>query len=121
MNTFFAVSDRVRNGTGGHQVPWLRFDGSGQIFREQSFLARGVPVAGKVEKSVTNYKMAKMKADLADALAKLAAADGNVIEMTKLQTGGSEVEDGGGDDGSTDLVEQVRLGRSRKPFPRGDH
>ena len=39
MDAFFAVSDRVREVTGDQQVPWLKFDGSGQIFRQQKFLA----------------------------------------------------------------------------------
>ncbi len=39
MDAFFAVSDRVQEATSQQQVPWLKFDGSGRIFREQSFLA----------------------------------------------------------------------------------
>ncbi|MEQ1840858.1 MAG: SUMF1/EgtB/PvdO family nonheme iron enzyme, partial [Verrucomicrobiales bacterium] len=43
MDAFFAVSDRVREVTGDQQVPWLKFDGSGQIFRQQKFLAVSTP------------------------------------------------------------------------------
>lgn len=39
MDTFFAVSDHVKAGTENRQVPWLKFDGSGQIFRQQHFLS----------------------------------------------------------------------------------
>jgi len=39
MDAFFAVSDKVRATTAEQQVPWLKFDGSGQIFRQQKFLA----------------------------------------------------------------------------------
>jgi len=39
MDAFFAVSDRVRETTRDGQIPWLKFDGSGQIFRQQRFLA----------------------------------------------------------------------------------
>ena len=41
MDAFFAVSDRVQEVTQQQQVPWLKFDGSGRVFREQSFLAMG--------------------------------------------------------------------------------
>jgi formylglycine-generating enzyme required for sulfatase activity len=47
MDAFFAVSDRVREVTGDQQVPWLKFDGSGQIFRQQKFLAVAGPSAIK--------------------------------------------------------------------------
>ena len=46
---------------------------------------RGVPVAVKAADSVSSAEMAKMKAELAAALGKLAAADGNAAEMAKLQ------------------------------------
>ena len=46
---------------------------------------RGVPVAVKAVDSVSSAEMAKMKAELAAALGKLAAADGNAAEMAKLQ------------------------------------
>ncbi len=39
MDAFFAVSDRVQEVTEKQQIPWLKFDGSGQIFRQQKFLA----------------------------------------------------------------------------------
>lgn len=39
MDTFFDVSDRVQEVTQRSQVPWLKFDGSGRIFRKESFLA----------------------------------------------------------------------------------
>ncbi len=48
MDAFFAVSDRVQEATSQQQVPWLKFDGSGRIFREQSFLTNR-PVAPEVE------------------------------------------------------------------------
>ncbi|HRQ89594.1 MAG TPA: SUMF1/EgtB/PvdO family nonheme iron enzyme [Bacteroidia bacterium] len=41
MDAFFAVSDRVQESTQHQQVPWLKFDGSGRVFREHSFLAPG--------------------------------------------------------------------------------
>jgi formylglycine-generating enzyme required for sulfatase activity len=44
LDTFFAVSDRVQELTAKRQVPWLKFDGSGRIFREQSFLATVNPL-----------------------------------------------------------------------------
>jgi len=40
MDTFFRVSDRVQEMTQKQQVPWLKFDGSGKIFRSQYFTAR---------------------------------------------------------------------------------
>jgi len=43
MDAFFAVSDRVRAVTQERQVPWLKFDGSGQIFRQQKFLVASTP------------------------------------------------------------------------------
>jgi hypothetical protein len=43
MDAFFAVSDRVQKVTANQQVPWLKFDGSGQIFRQQKFLAVAAP------------------------------------------------------------------------------
>lgn len=43
MDAFFAVSDRVREVTNDQQVPWLKFDGSGQIFRQQKFLVVSTP------------------------------------------------------------------------------
>ena len=45
MEAFFAVSDRVQQATGNAQIPWLKFDGSGQIFRQQKFLAVAGPTA----------------------------------------------------------------------------
>lgn len=47
MDAFFAVSDRVQEVTSQQQVPWLKFDGSGRVFREQSFLVNrpGGPAA----------------------------------------------------------------------------
>lgn len=45
MDAFFAVSDRVQEATQQQQVPWLKFDGSGRVFREQSFLAAGAKTA----------------------------------------------------------------------------
>ncbi|MEM7600373.1 MAG: caspase family protein [Verrucomicrobiota bacterium] len=42
MEAFFSVSDRVEALTDKRQVPWMLFNGSGQIFRERSFLA-GLP------------------------------------------------------------------------------
>ncbi len=41
METFFAVSDRVQETTARRQIPWMKFDGSGRIFRERSFFATG--------------------------------------------------------------------------------
>jgi formylglycine-generating enzyme len=46
---------------------------------------RGVPVKVKTEDSATKAEMAKLKEELAAALAKIAAADGNAAEMAKLQ------------------------------------
>ncbi len=43
MEAFFAVSDRVREVTENQQVPWLKFDGSGHIFRRQHFLGMSLP------------------------------------------------------------------------------
>ncbi|MDF1814571.1 MAG: SUMF1/EgtB/PvdO family nonheme iron enzyme [Verrucomicrobiales bacterium] len=43
MDSFFAVSDRVQEMTQKQQVPWLKFDGSGKIFRTRHFLAVGTP------------------------------------------------------------------------------
>ncbi|MDF1813420.1 MAG: SUMF1/EgtB/PvdO family nonheme iron enzyme [Verrucomicrobiales bacterium] len=42
MDAFFNVSDRVQKITRQQQVPWLKFDGSGKIFRSKSFLATGM-------------------------------------------------------------------------------
>ncbi|HRQ87932.1 MAG TPA: caspase family protein, partial [Bacteroidia bacterium] len=49
FDAFFAVSDRVQETTQKQQVPWLKFDGSGAIFRENFLVGRGVPVAVKAE------------------------------------------------------------------------
>ncbi|MDF1814565.1 MAG: SUMF1/EgtB/PvdO family nonheme iron enzyme [Verrucomicrobiales bacterium] len=38
MDSFFAVSDRVQEMTQKQQIPWLKFDGSGKIFRTRYFL-----------------------------------------------------------------------------------
>jgi len=45
MDAFFAVSDRVQEKTRQAQIPWLKFDGSGQIFRGQSLLGNGAKAA----------------------------------------------------------------------------
>jgi hypothetical protein len=49
LDAFFAVSDQVQKDTSGQQVPWLRFDGSGQVFRERSFLGQAAPMEGRIE------------------------------------------------------------------------
>jgi formylglycine-generating enzyme required for sulfatase activity len=67
MDAFFAVSDRVREVTGDQQVPWLKFDGSGQIFRQQKFLAVAGPSAIKPVPMVPAVPAAPMKT-LADQL-----------------------------------------------------
>lgn len=43
LESFFAVSDRVLSTTQKQQVPWIKFDGSGRIFRESYFLKAPVP------------------------------------------------------------------------------
>ena len=74
LDAFFAVSDKVQKDTAGQQVPWLRFDGSGQVFRERSFLGLGVP--GKVTmKAEESPEVAAMKRELDEAKRKLAEAD----------------------------------------------
>jgi formylglycine-generating enzyme required for sulfatase activity len=67
MDAFFAVSDRVREVTGDQQVPWLKFDGSGQIFRQQKFLAVAGPSAIKIAPMAPAAPAAPMKT-LADQL-----------------------------------------------------
>ena len=67
MDAFFAVSDRVREVTGDQQVPWLKFDGSGQIFRQQKFLAVAGPSAIKLAPMAPAAPAAPMKT-LADQL-----------------------------------------------------
>jgi sulfatase modifying factor 1 len=67
MDAFFAVSDRVREVTGDQQVPWLKFDGSGQIFRQQKFLAMAGPSAIKLAPMAPAAPAAPMKT-LADQL-----------------------------------------------------
>lgn len=74
LDAFFAVSDKVQKDTAGQQVPWLRFDGSGQVFRERSFLGRGV--SGKVTvKAEESPEVAAMKRELDEAKRRLAEAD----------------------------------------------
>ncbi|MBP6601607.1 MAG: SUMF1/EgtB/PvdO family nonheme iron enzyme [Verrucomicrobiales bacterium] len=84
LTVFTGVATKVK----GRQKPWIKFDGTGQslhAFSTVALMSRGVPVAVKVEETVSSAEMAKMKAELDAALAKLAAADGNVAEMAKLQ------------------------------------
>ncbi len=45
MDSFFAVSDRVSVLTQKSQVPWLKFDGSGRILRENVLVPRGSGIA----------------------------------------------------------------------------
>lgn len=37
LESFFAVSDHVIKSTQKQQIPWMKFDGSGRIFRENNF------------------------------------------------------------------------------------
>ena len=67
MDAFFAVSDRVKEVTGDQQVPWLKFDGSGQIFRQQKFLAVAGPSAIKLAPMAPAAPAAPMKT-IADQL-----------------------------------------------------
>lgn len=53
MDAFFAVSDKVQEATQQQQVPWMKFDGSGRVFREQSFLAAGANLAKNAPPSTT--------------------------------------------------------------------
>ncbi len=39
LEAFFNVSDRVLASTEGFQEPWVKFDGSGRVFREMVFVA----------------------------------------------------------------------------------
>lgn len=41
LDSFFAVSDRVIKSTQKQQIPWMKFDGSGGIFRDNYFLKPG--------------------------------------------------------------------------------
>ncbi|MBU6303771.1 MAG: SUMF1/EgtB/PvdO family nonheme iron enzyme [Verrucomicrobia bacterium] len=43
FDTFFSVSDRVQALTENQQVPWLKFDGSAKIFRDNVLLASAGP------------------------------------------------------------------------------
>ncbi len=63
FDAFFAVSDRVQETTQRQQVPWLKFDGSGAIFRENFLVGRGPEVA-KVEVPGNTAEMAKLQAEL---------------------------------------------------------
>ena len=84
LTVFTGVATKVT----GRQKPWIKFDGTGQslhAFSTVALMSREVPVAVKAEDSVTSAEMAKLRDELASALQKLAAADGNVAEMAKLQ------------------------------------
>ncbi len=41
FDAFFAVSDRVQSVTQKQQIPWLKFDGSGALFRQNALVAGG--------------------------------------------------------------------------------
>jgi hypothetical protein len=43
FDTFFSVSDRVQALTENQQVPWMKFDGSAKIFRDNVLLASAGP------------------------------------------------------------------------------
>ncbi|MDF1811432.1 MAG: SUMF1/EgtB/PvdO family nonheme iron enzyme [Verrucomicrobiales bacterium] len=45
MSAFFSVSDRVQEITEKGQIPWLKFDGSGKVFRSHYFLSKGSPAS----------------------------------------------------------------------------
>ncbi|MEM1443753.1 MAG: caspase family protein, partial [Verrucomicrobiota bacterium] len=50
LDAFFAVSDQVQEVTAKRQIPWMRFDGSGKIFRDSVlFPADGVEPIAKME------------------------------------------------------------------------
>lgn len=69
LDAFFIVSDAVQEATGRQQVPWLKFDGSGTIFRQSALVggpatAPTVPVMGVVKRK----KIAQMQAEVARLL-----------------------------------------------------
>lgn len=44
LDAFFKVSDAVQEATGKQQIPWLKFDGSGTIFRQSALVTGNAPV-----------------------------------------------------------------------------
>ena len=83
----FAILSRAtattREATGGRQVPRVKFEGDPSLITSVRFGASAEPE--KAVDAVTSAEMAKLREELATALAKLAAADGNAAEMAKLQ------------------------------------
>ncbi|MCC6882499.1 MAG: SUMF1/EgtB/PvdO family nonheme iron enzyme [Verrucomicrobiales bacterium] len=69
LDAFFKVSDAVQEATGRQQVPWLKFDGSGTIFRQSALVGGSVtestvPAMGVVKRK----KIAQMQAEVARLL-----------------------------------------------------
>ncbi len=71
IEAFRTVKTRVREATGGTQVPWLKFDGAGDLIFEVGFLGRGAPGKAQVE----SPELAAMKRELEEARRKLAEAE----------------------------------------------
>ncbi len=83
MDAFFAVSDRVKEVTAGSQVPWMKFDGSGQIFREHRFLDAAAPAMAAMSETER-----RLQRELEEARAKLAAAPGAMARPDPAGPGG---------------------------------
>lgn len=83
MSAFFSVSDRVQELTEKRQIPWLKFDGSGKIFRSEQCLTIGKGEMYPV-KSLTgpSRKPGSAISGKTGALAK--STMGRMISTTKL-------------------------------------
>lgn len=92
LDAFFKVSDAVQEATGRQQIPWLKFDGSGTIFRQSALVGgsvteSAVPAMGVVKRK----KIAQMQAEVArllkgnagsgDQAAQVAALNAQLAEM----------------------------------------
>ena len=60
FDTFFSVSDRVQALTENQQVPWLKFDGSAKIFRDNVLLASAGPVPVRKPAPLTTIPVVAM-------------------------------------------------------------
>lgn len=91
LDAFFAVSDAVQKATGKRQIPWLKFDGSGTVFR-QNALVRG-PAAAKAEGDTMNAndlartqkEIADLKALVSKLLANSATQDSHASELAAVR------------------------------------
>ena len=72
LDAFFKVSDAVQEATGKQQIPWLKFDGSGTIFRQSALVtgnapvvATPAPVMNTAELAARDRQIEELKAQIA--------------------------------------------------------